>query len=69
MDQLKITIIGTKFDDGKLKLFRFKKETEEKKETDVLNQVETKKEPTETDVDEFLEEDNEFDIPAFLRKK
>lgn len=69
MDQLKITIIGTKFDDGKLKLFRFKKENEDKKEENVLNEVEVKKEPTETDVDEFLEEDNEFDIPAFLRKK
>lgn len=69
MDQLKITIIGTKFDDGKLKLFHFKKENEDKKEENVLNDVEVKKEPTETDVDEFLDDDNEFDIPAFLRKK
>lgn len=69
MDQIKITLIATKFDNNRLKLFHFRKEEEK---------VKSIKEPEET-VDEekidlgqeedFLEEESEFDIPAFLRKK
>lgn len=75
MDQIKVTIIATKFDDNRLKLFRFKKpeyeeptpqkisdmakKTEEKNDKEVLNNEE-----------EFIDDDSsEFDIPAFLRKK
>lgn len=79
MDQIKITLIATKFDDKRLKLFRFRREepaeTGEKKETTTENDEQTKP-PTEKplleDVDtdeELLEAESEFDIPAFLRKK
>ncbi|MBI5127715.1 cell division protein FtsZ [Candidatus Roizmanbacteria bacterium] len=70
MDQLKVTIIATKFDDNKLKLFRFKKgdELEEKQPTQSLDQKEDLEEPI-NDEDEFLDETSELDIPAFLRKK
>lgn len=77
IDQIKVTLIATKFDEGKLRLFRFKKdqpeepirdaeeETEEK--TDVIEEA-LKIESNEGGDDEFLEDD-ELDIPAFLRKK
>ncbi len=72
MDQLKITIIATKFDDNKLKLFRFKKgdELRDKEEEPVkeLSDKEKVEEPINDD-DEFLDETSELDIPAFLRKK
>jgi cell division protein FtsZ len=64
MDQIKITIIATKFDDSKLKLFRFKKE--EPKEIE-FEKIEEKEIAEETE--EFLTDEPEFDIPAFLRKK
>ncbi|MEK6951944.1 MAG: cell division protein FtsZ [Nanoarchaeota archaeon] len=74
VDQIKITLIATKFDENKLKMFRFKKEEpieinepveefESKREKQNIESVE------EVDSDDFLEEDSEFDIPAFLRKK
>ncbi|MCL4364277.1 cell division protein FtsZ [Patescibacteria group bacterium] len=76
MDQLKVTIIATKFDDSKLKLFRFRKgEDFEKKEetpTPSLTKPQTDKEKVEEDIDddeEIFEDTSEFDIPAFLRKK
>lgn len=72
MDQIKVTIIATKFDSSRLKLFRFKKEEEEKSSsTKPPEDIESIK--TEDQIDseeEFLDEDSsEFDIPAFLRKK
>ncbi len=76
IDQIKITMIATKFDEGKLKLFRFKKNYEQQKEVDVpvtLNDLKggapINEKSDELDEEEFLEEDSEFDIPAFLRKK
>jgi cell division protein FtsZ len=76
MDQIKVTIIATKFDDSRIKLFRFKK-TEEVSQTPKI--VKGKEEKTIEDEmekedlgndDEFIDEDtSEFDIPAFLRKK
>lgn len=70
MDQIKVTIIATKFDDTKLKLFRFKREpevVEKQEEAPTIN----KKEPVkdEFEEEEFMDESSEFDIPAFLRKK
>ncbi|MFH0979857.1 MAG: cell division protein FtsZ, partial [Candidatus Roizmanbacteria bacterium] len=69
MDQLKITIIATKFDDNKLKLFRFKKgEDYSRPEPEKL---ESKKEEKNVDKEtineeeEFLDDSSEFDIPAF----
>jgi len=70
MDQIKITLIATKFDDRRLKMFRFKQEPT----IEDLDQKEDKKKKEtasegEFDEEEFLAEDSELDIPAFLRKK
>lgn len=67
MDQIKVTIIATKFDDSKLRLFRFKREPEVVESSDTP--VEKKEVKPEFDDEEFMEESSEFDIPAFLRKK
>jgi cell division protein FtsZ len=68
MDQIKVTIIATKFDDSKLRLFRFKREPEVVKEDE--SPIQEKKESKEEFNDEeFMDESSEFDIPAFLRKK
>ena len=71
MDQIKVTIIATKFDDRRLKLFRFKKSdevVEQDKPTPIKSTVD--KEEINNDDDEFIDDDStEFDIPAFLRKK
>lgn len=67
MDQIKVTIIATKFDDSKLRLFRFKREPEVVESPD--SPVEKKEVKPEFDDEEFMEESSEFDIPAFLRKK
>lgn len=76
LDQIKITMIATKFDEGKLKLFRFKKSYDQQKETTPVTLSDLKRETPlndksdELDEEEFMEEeDSEFDIPAFLRKK
>lgn len=75
MDSIKVTLIATKFDDSKLKLFRFHKIDKEEKSVKELEEVDeqelTKNEEKEMieEKDEFLEDENEFDIPAFLRKK
>lgn len=77
MDQIKVTIIATKFDDNRLKLFRFKKAEEVvEPTTQKLTSKEEKKLDDEiekeqmNEEDEFIEDDtSEFDIPAFLRKK
>lgn len=77
IDQLKITIIATKFDDKKLRLFRFKREEDEKPE---ISQADDSRDSPAKDVkadldedlvsdEELLEGESEFDIPAFLRKK
>lgn len=77
MDQIKITIIATKFDDKRLRLFRFKKEerseeVEKKEPTTPSHPSKSSKsaldEALESD-EELLEAESEFDIPAFLRKK
>ena len=76
MDQIKITIIATKFDDSKLKLFRFKKEPQEeesiknlKSNDDKVDQIKQQEDEMIDDTDQFLADEPEFDIPAFLRKK
>ncbi|MFA6532784.1 MAG: cell division protein FtsZ [Patescibacteria group bacterium] len=75
MDQIKVTIIATKFDDNRLKLFRFKKpEYEEptpQKISDMAKKTEEKNEKENlSNEEEFIDDDSsEFDIPAFLRKK
>jgi len=76
VDQIKVTIVATKFDENKLKMFNFRKSSEllEEKET-TFSKVENIKQLAETDVVELSDSDSidddstEFDIPAFLRKK
>lgn len=79
VDQIKVTLVATKFDENKLKLFNFRKSSElleEKPETFAKQepmksiQEELAADPIDlNDSDSIGEEDNEFDIPAFLRKK
>ncbi len=80
LDQIKITIIATKFDDKRLKLFRFRREegekTVENKENLTEDVTEAKPNPPPKVMDEdlnadeeLMETESEFDIPAFLRKK
>lgn len=80
IDQIKVTLVATKFDEHRLKLFNFKKSTElleEKEESSFARAAEERATKGEakseavdlTTSDEIMEEDNEFDIPAFLRKK
>ncbi len=80
MDSIKITLIATKFDESRVKLFRFKKEEEEV--SSYARQSDNQGQDTGVKMDspppgknelpedeEFLEENDAFDIPAFLRKK
>lgn len=69
MDQIKITLIATKFNDNHLKIFRFKKEDKNDIEIKTAAQNFESREKTETIEEDFLEEESEFDVPAFLRKK
>ncbi len=83
MDQIKITLIATKFDEGKLKIFNYKPTLKEevtavKREDDELltntNDSPLKKEldhqlNEDLPEDEFTDSEEGFDIPAFLRKK
>ncbi len=79
LDQIKVTLIATKFDEGRLKLFNFKKEIDEetiekkeeklKKNEDRKKELITSSEDIELDDEKLLEETSEFDVPAFLRKK
>lgn len=78
IDQIKITLIATKFDEGKLRLFRFRKETPEMEleskgisssKDSKIDVASLEEQDGELEDEEFLEETEEFDIPAFLRKK
>ncbi|MEX1052344.1 MAG: cell division protein FtsZ, partial [Patescibacteria group bacterium] len=80
VDQIKITLIATKFDENKIKTFKFRSNQEDevedlqpknqdKHELEKAEEVERQVIEDEIDEEEFLEEDSEFDIPAFLRKK
>ncbi len=79
IDQIKISLIATKFDEGKLRLFKFRRDLPEKREE--KDQEETLEKTTRSTTnslngnnvnlidEEIFEEETEFDIPAFLRKK
>ncbi len=82
MDSVRITLIATRFDESRLNLFRFKKPGNEPVTGlhGTLDDTSTSTSNAQTDIDEpeeqktqqeyFEEEDSdEFDIPAFLRKK
>jgi len=73
-DQIKITLIATRFDEGRMRFFRFKKEEETSSLEQKLEEKEEKleekvTEPTTNLDEDFIEEESEFDIPTFLRKK
>ncbi|PIY69184.1 cell division protein FtsZ [Candidatus Roizmanbacteria bacterium CG_4_10_14_0_8_um_filter_39_9] len=78
VDTVKITLIATKFDDQRVKLFRYKKEnslselTKKEEDTKAEDDLELR-EPTEKTAipedEDLLEENDAFDVPAFLRKK
>ncbi len=67
MDQIKVTLIATKFQESKMKYFKFRKD-EVEETAELVKSVEISK-PAQNLDDEELLEDDEFDIPAFLRKK
>ena len=82
IDQIKITVIATRFDEKRMKLFQFQKprqeevteHAEEKKEEDLSlyppENQEKKEEPAKKPVPTSAPADSdEFDIPAFLRRK
>jgi cell division protein FtsZ len=82
VDQIKVTLVATKFDEHRLKLFNFKKSSEilEDSEPSYSKAVEERsaakddvRPASQVDLsasDEIMEDDSsEFDIPAFLRKK
>ncbi len=75
MDQIRVTLIATRFDDQRLKLFHYKKVPVEEAvkaintpdQTDVAMSASSE---TDADTEDLsLAEDDEFDVPAFLRKK
>lgn len=72
MDQLRITLIATRFDESRVQLFKFKKgmpldEPAQKAET--LDTEEEKPEATQDIDDSDLIGDDPLEIPAFMRKK
>lgn len=77
IDQIRVTLIATKFDAGKLKMFKFKSESKrdkvdlgeehEEKKIEDIDDLTTSQE--DMNDEELFDEDSEFDIPAFLRKK
>ena len=79
MDSVKVTLIATKFDDQRVKLFRFKKDdpitsfTKPSPEVTSLNEKvlvdDSSPKIDVADDEELLEESESFDVPAFLRKK
>jgi cell division protein FtsZ len=69
MDQVRLTLIATKFDEGRLRLFKLKNKVEKKIQPLVEKTKNKEKQRKETLDEELLEEENEFDIPTFLRKK
>lgn len=82
IDQIKVTLIATKFDEGKLKLFKFNRPESKRDDSPLSSLTEDESEERKIETlgdlsqpqdsindDEFLDDDSEFDIPAFLRKK
>jgi len=75
VDQIKVTLIATRFDEGRLRLFRMKSKNpiEDAAEPNLNNPVSTnnlENLPENKEVkDDFVDNDDEFDIPTFLRKK
>ncbi|MCS7092829.1 MAG: cell division protein FtsZ [Patescibacteria group bacterium] len=72
MDQIKVTIIATRFDTQRIKLFKSQGSVEDIKANEKAISKKTKDDQVTDSVDydeEILDESSEFDIPAFLRKR
>ncbi|NTU46699.1 cell division protein FtsZ [Candidatus Roizmanbacteria bacterium] len=84
MDQVKVTVIATKFDENKLNLFRFQRKHETNTTGEGFANVLSSNSPTPVSPpsvskaapeppvvqeNDFLDDDSEFDVPAFLRKR
>lgn len=73
MDQVRLTLIATRFDEGRLRLLKLKekrKKKEPKKEPLLTEKIKDEEKDDKKIVEEeFLEEESEFDIPTFLRRK
>ncbi len=76
LDKIKITLIATKFDENKLKLFKFTNREDEDKsalEQEIDEELKEEEPVAEENQDppqqQFEGDDDEFDIPAFLRRK
>ena len=75
MDSVKVTLIATKFDDQRVKLFRFKKDetissfSKPSPEATTLNEKtlvdDTSPKIDIADDEELLDESDTFDVPAF----
>lgn len=72
MDQVRLTIIATKFDEGRLRLFKMRNkpaQSDKQKVSSFAKAIEGKEKKEEILKEDLLEEESEFDIPTFLRKK
>jgi len=76
VDQVKITVIATKFDEGRLRLMRLKNrqttaESDENEDEDDIFSIATKpqKPVIDNSNDDDQSSDSEFDVPTFLRRK
>src|SRR3989344_4119591 len=78
VDQIRVTLIATKFDEGKLKMFRFRPDQKKEERLEQSDNIDEEKkiedlndlsQPSEVTEEELFDDDSEFDIPAFLRKK
>ncbi len=72
MDQVRLTLIATKFDEGRLRLFKMKNkpgQSDKQKVSTFAKATAGKEKKEELPEDDLLEEEGEFDIPTFLRKK
>jgi cell division protein FtsZ len=74
VDSIRITLIATRFDESRVNLFRFKKDTRPDTTSttymSTISDLESSEEkPAENVKEQDMEDSDEFDIPAFLRKK
>ncbi|HLC94276.1 MAG TPA: cell division protein FtsZ [Patescibacteria group bacterium] len=68
-DQVKITVIATKFDEARLRILKMKSKQQENASETIFASHNAQKEKNDQKEDEVMMDDDEFDIPTFLRKK
>jgi cell division protein FtsZ len=72
MDKVRITVIATKFDESRLRLFRMKnraQELEDKSSDEDATKPLERRDSEPVITHEEFDNDDEFDVPTFLRKK